>query len=1660
MKKKITLSIQFLQAPFLLILVFLFISFSAVAQEWTVLGNEEEISAVASTYTDIALVENGSTFIPYAVFTEAGVGKVKKRLADGSWEQVGDDLATNVSFTRIHSNSIGELYVSYIDISNSRKLAVKKFDYIAETWNPLNDVADNLYASEGNVSEASSKFSGQRYSIAFDSFNVIYAAFSDTGLEPYVRKFNGTSWETVGATPIFGGIAVSLSLTFDAADKPWVVCSRLNGTGDTTGTMALFSFNGTVWEERVNPNPIAPVRQTRIANIDDNKLCIVSFDISNGNKATAVIYDKGADSWSSKTSLSSRDGQEISLIPDAEGNLYCSIVDKYEGSSYAQVARVRKLAVGTSTWTELENKLASRGVDEALGNLALAINNAPNPYIIYTKRNTNGENTPIVRTYVPPPPPAILFTHVPTAITPTTAKTGGNITSDGGNEITERGVVYSISNSKPTIEDSKETEGSGGIGDFTVNLTNLSPATFYYLRAYAINGGNASYGNTVRLSTLPEPDLPVTTAKQVEFLTRGLVAVQKSSNEVYLSWRLLGTDPKDISFNVYRNSVKINPNPITNSTNYVDNTTSNNNNYSIKPIINGEEGIETDLVYVWSKNQLSVPIQMPPSGTLPNGDIYTYTANDASVGDVDGDGIYEIVLKWQPTRVNDNAGGYSGKEIFDCYKLDGTRLWRIDLGINVNAGPHYNQFMVYDFDGDGKAEIILKTADGTIDGQGTVIGDATVDYRNFNGWVQEGPEFLTVFNGLTGAAMATTSYEPARANVSDWGDNYGNRQDRYVSAVAYLDGARPSLIAGRGYYNKLVRAAYDWRDGKLTLRWIFDSKDPAHPEYDAYSGQGNHQMTVGDVDGDGKDEIINGSSAINDDGTPLWTYGMGHGDALHMTDMDLDSPGQEIWINLESPGNYDGMGLRQYDAKTGRTNWGVATTGDVGRSMSADLDPNYKGNEMWGSSGAHVYDAKGNPISTNKPSYNFGIWWDGDLGREIYDRTYIDKWDYVNKWSSRLFTIYNAAPISSNNSTKSNPSLMADILGDWREEIIFRRSDNTALVIFTTDMPTEYRIPTLMHDPQYRTAIAWQNSAYNQPPNTSYYIGYDMDVNNIPTDKIVIAGESTLLVSDISRKSPASITTNANEVTFNINFTAEVTGVDLTDFTLTTIGDITGTIASINPVNESSYDVVLTNLTGEGTVRLDVKSTGTDIVDADGNQLKTGFTAGEVYTLDYTKPTLSIVSITSNATNLAYAKNGSTVTLSFTASEAITDIITTLAGQTVAATAVGENKYEATYELTDTDVEGIIPFNIQFKDLAGNDGVAVIQTSDESSVTYDRTNPKLVAVTLVSSNTNSAYAEAGDIVTLNFTASESIEMPVVTIAGQSVTVTNTATNQFEATYTALSTDTEGSIPFMINYKDLAGNTGPQISQAETDVVFRRMSPTITVYVETPSCPDKEDGSIRVATDMDSFIYTITVQGSGDAQVFSDVEMNTSTNWEKNNLAAGNYDITVEISSIDFKQSFGVMVNEISAVKAKRVQTKSNITYTVSGSTEYDITINGISKTYITESSKSSTIAIDNALLQETNKIVIATSSDCQGIVEDSFIISPSVTLYPNPTSDLVHINAVTTGIIQVYTATGSLLIERDAATTQTISLSDYDAGTYIFKIKQDAEVQTFKVILK
>ncbi|GAA4610159.1 rhamnogalacturonan lyase [Actinoallomurus liliacearum] len=598
--------------------------------------------------------------------------------------------------------------------------------------------------------------------------------------------------------------------------------------------------------------------------------------------------------------------------------------------------------------------------------------------------------------------------------------------------------------------------------------------------ALAVAAGTVIAGG----AQLPRHDAVAATARQVEKLNRGVVSVRSGSGN-FVSWRLLGTDPAGVAFNLYRGSTKVNSSPITDSTNYYDGGAASGASYTVRPVVNGAEQAASEAsLQFGSGGYLDVPISAPPGGTTPDGVSYTYSANDASVGDLDGDGQYEIVLKWDPSNSKDNSqSGYTGDVYVDAYRLGGTRLWRIDLGRNIRAGAHYTQFQMYDYDGDGKAEVAMKTADGTKDGTGKVIGSSSADYRNSSGYVLSGPEYLTMFNGQTGAAMQTVDYVPARGTVSSWGDGYGNRVDRFLAGTAYVDGQRPSLIEARGYYTRTVISAWDWRNGAFTRRWTFDTNSSTNTGK-GYDGQGNHQLSVADVDGDGKDEIVYGAMCVDDNGAGLWTTKNGHGDAMHVGDLDPSRPGlEEFKVDEDSskPGSWFA------DARTGQVIWQTTPNGDNGRGVSDDVWAGSAGAESWSAAADGLRDTHGNVVGRKPSSTNFVVWWDADPVRELLDGTHIDK--YGTSSDTRLLT---GSGVASNNGTKSTPALSGDILGDWREEVIWRTSDSTALRIYTTTAVTDRRIVTLMHDTQYRTAIAWQNTAYNQPPHPSFFIGNGM----------------------------------------------------------------------------------------------------------------------------------------------------------------------------------------------------------------------------------------------------------------------------------------------------------------------------------------------------------------------------------------------------------------------------------------------------------------------------------------------------------------------------------------------------------------------------------------
>ena len=615
------------------------------------------------------------------------------------------------------------------------------------------------------------------------------------------------------------------------------------------------------------------------------------------------------------------------------------------------------------------------------------------------------------------------------------------------------------------------------------------------------------------------------TQLSMERLDRGVVAVRQADGKVFVSWRVLRDDAKGQPFDVYRNGEKLNGQPLTSGgTCFVD-----------------EQPLAGDVVYEVKGGQadgsftlcsdapvgyLPVKLQKPADGTTPDGRTYSYSANDATVADVDGDGQYEIILKWDPSNAHDNAhDGFTGSTIFDCYRQNGHLLWRIDLGRNIRSGAHYVPFIVYDLDGDGRAELMVKTADGTRDACGKVIGDSAADWRHkgvegdfdrreewsrynrgqrsMTGRILTGPEYISVFDGLTGQVLDTKPYVPERGNLRDWGDAYANRSDRYLAAVGYF-GAKhngrlvPSAVFCRGYYTRSVLAAWNWDGKELSQQWVFDTNND---EWKSYAGQGNHNLRVADVDGDGLDEITYGSMAVDHDGRGLYNTGMGHGDAIHLMAFDPQSDRLQVWDCHEN--RRDGSDFR--DAATGKVIFQVPSKSDVGRCMAADIDPTNPGLEMWSSDSHGIRNIKGEVLNllqdADDPqhqqtlsmggrhlSINFGIWWDGDLLRELLDRATVSKYDWTNK---AVVDVQKFDGAMFNNGTKSNPCLQADMLGDWREEVIARDRESTELRIYTTTIPTDYRINCLMQDVPYRLSVAYQNAGYNQPPEPGFYLGAD-----------------------------------------------------------------------------------------------------------------------------------------------------------------------------------------------------------------------------------------------------------------------------------------------------------------------------------------------------------------------------------------------------------------------------------------------------------------------------------------------------------------------------------------------------------------------------------------
>ena len=589
---------------------------------------------------------------------------------------------------------------------------------------------------------------------------------------------------------------------------------------------------------------------------------------------------------------------------------------------------------------------------------------------------------------------------------------------------------------------------------------------------------------------------------QREDLSRGVVAVRRDPQTVAVSWRYLSSDPMQTTFHIYRNGKRVTEHPIAESTLFFDaNSSTATVQYEVRPVVKGIETHEKDGSFTLAAHApigyLEIPMQRPEAGVTPDGEAYTYELHDTMVGDADGDGTYELFVAWEPSNRHDNAhDGYTGNVFLDCYRLTGERLWRIDLGHNIRAGAHYTQWMVYDLNGDNRCEVVFRTSDGTIDGTGKVIGDPTADYRSHGAWEEKagrvrnrgrilnGNEYLTLFSGLTGEALYSTEYQPPRGDVRAWGDHRANRSDRFLAAIAYLDGKHPSVVMCRGYYTRTVLAAYDWDGTALRQRWLFDTNQAGN---EAYAGQGNHNLRVADVDGDGCDEIIYGSCTIDHDGTGLYSTGLGHGDALHVTQFSPDDRRLQVWACHEN--KRDGATLR--DAATGAILFQLKDSIDVGRCLAADIDPTNRGLEMWSLTSPGICNLKGEVIAPRprNVTINMAVWWDGDLLRELLDKNVVAKYDWKRRRARWLVRFEGAA---SNNGTKSTPCLAADVLGDWREEVLLRTEDHSALRIYISTEPTPYRFHTFMEDPMYRTSVAMQNVGYNQPTQASFYLGADM----------------------------------------------------------------------------------------------------------------------------------------------------------------------------------------------------------------------------------------------------------------------------------------------------------------------------------------------------------------------------------------------------------------------------------------------------------------------------------------------------------------------------------------------------------------------------------------
>ncbi len=719
-------------------------------------------------------------------------------------------------------------------------------------------------------------------------------------------------------------------------------------------------------------------------------------------------------------------------------------------------------------------------------------------------------------------------------------------------------------------EDEKGFSGFEKIGETTETTytdkdgvaTNIS----YYYKVAALNAG----GLGEQSAACKTPVTGKLVAGGLENYTdRAVVAINLAGNDggevnvsatdangneltqgVYLSWRAFEADMNaknelTTTFTVYRNGEVIASNIAV--TNLVDEGGSASDTYKVVGSNDAAQNLTAKDTKVWANKYLELNLFCPADETMPDGSTTDFHANDMSVGDIDGDGDLELFVKWYPANAKDNSGsGYTGKTYIDAYEVDfatgATKLlWRLDMGVNIRSGAHYTQFQVWDFDCDGKAEIAVKAADGTTmyvseDGTDKTLSvksyvgacdssalpvnviSAANDYRNASGYVLDGPEYFVMFNCDDASKFDEVTYTPVRGTVGAWGDGYGNRVDRFLSATAYLNGETPFAVFCRGYYTRTCLTAYYLKDtdgngigDTIAEYWAFDTNQ-AGSQYEA---QGNHGLSVNDVDNDGKDEIIYGALVVDNDGTVLYSTGLGHGDAMHVSDWVSWNKGLEIMsVHEHNDATYH---VEVRDAETGTILMGYNTGKDTGRGVAADIDATAEGAEWWSIASPTYEDndepawdsLKGEVYSTwstmenlikladSTPASNASIFWDGDLLSEIQDHTfnsdaYAPTGVVIYKWNTEKEVqepILKSSEIWSTNGTKGNLGLVADILGDWREEIIARTSANKNVVrVYSTTIQTDYVVPCLLEDLAYREGVAWQNVGYNQPANTAYLL--------------------------------------------------------------------------------------------------------------------------------------------------------------------------------------------------------------------------------------------------------------------------------------------------------------------------------------------------------------------------------------------------------------------------------------------------------------------------------------------------------------------------------------------------------------------------------------------